>query len=243
MKRNLLRRVTRHIKQISKIVRWKKIKRIVRFTETRKLVMAGLLPLALIGQVRVLPNQTMLSAPVVFTLTTKLEDGFFNEKNAHVQIVVGESEESRQAREAKAQRQVVARQVVARSSSPARSYDIGVEAKHELAQSVAAKYGIDWKLLVAVWQVESGKSMGATRRSSAGAMGPMQFMPGTWRGVGVDGDGDGVKDANNVYDALHGGARYLASNGADRGDIDHALFRYNHSWSYVNKVKSIMNSI
>jgi membrane-bound lytic murein transglycosylase B len=243
MKRNLLRWVARSIKQISKIIHQEKVKRIFRFTQARKLVLTGLLPLVLVGQIKTLPAQPAVTGPIVTSMTTKLEDGFFNEKKAQVQIVVGESEASRQVREENERASNAIRQVVTRDSTPARSEDASVEAKHQLAQSIAAQYGIDWKLLVAVWQVESGKSMGATRYSSAGAMGPMQFMPGTWRSMGVDGNGDGVTDVNNVYDALHGGARYLASNGASNGDIDNALIHYNHSWSYVNKVKGIMNSI
>ena len=36
------------------------------------------------------------------------------------------------------------------------------------------------------------------------AVGPMQFIPGTWRRYQVDGNGDGVSDPNNVYDAAYG---------------------------------------
>jgi len=246
MKRNLLRWVSFIRKQTTKLFRNKESLNLDRVGKSRKLMLAVVMPVVVIGQIGMVPATTTSATPVVTSMPMKLEDNILTEKVGKVQITVGESEADRQAREAQeaaAQAQAAVRQVVTRSSSPARSYDASVEAKHQLAQSVAVKYGIDWKLLVAVWQVESGKSMGATRSSSAGAQGPMQFMPGTWRAYGVDGDGDGAKDVSNVHDALNGGARYLAANGADRGDIDNALLRYNHSWSYVNKVKSVMNSI
>ena len=105
------------------------------------------------------------------------------------------------------------------------------------------QFGIPWQLIEAVHQVESGKSGSTTTRSYAGAQGPMQFMSGTWRHYGIDGDGDGTADANNVVDAIYGGANLLAQSGADVGDIDGALFNYNHAQWYVNKVKAVAYEI
>ncbi len=117
------------------------------------------------------------------------------------------------------------------------------EEKRGWAQKAASAWGIDWKLLWAVWQVESGTQMSTTVRSYAGAQGPLQFMPGTWRGYAQDGNGDGVKNINDARDSLFAAAKLLAVNGADRGNIDGALLRYNHSLSYVAKVKRIAASI
>ncbi len=73
------------------------------------------------------------------------------------------------------------------------------------------------------------------------AVGPMQFIPATWRSVASDGNGDGVADVQNVFDAAFGAARYLCQSLpvgriADRGDLARAVGRYNHSSTYVAKV-------
>ncbi|MFC4945342.1 lytic transglycosylase domain-containing protein [Pseudonocardia sp. GCM10023141] len=67
------------------------------------------------------------------------------------------------------------------------------------------------------------------------ATGPMQFLPGTWRAVGADGNGDGVADPNNVYDATLAAGRYLCQGGGDLRDpaaLTAALYRYNQSAAY-----------
>ena len=110
-------------------------------------------------------------------------------------------------------------------------------AKRVLVQQIAADSGIDWKLLESVWQIESGKAWKTGVVSSAGAQGPMQFMPGTWRGYGGNGD------ITSAPDALKAGAKLLAANGAASGDEYRALFAYNHAEWYVQQVQSIMKSI
>jgi len=111
--------------------------------------------------------------------------------------------------------------------------------KRVWVKKAATAYGIDWKILEAVWQVESGKSWHRGVRSWAGATGPCQFMPGTWRGYATDGNGDGIKDVTYAPDCLFGAAKLLASNGLAQGMTTQALLRYNHSMAYVNKVLSI----
>ena len=116
-------------------------------------------------------------------------------------------------------------------------------AKRALVQRAAAAYGIPWEVLEAVWQIESGKSWDTHVRSYAGAQGPAQFMPATWRRYGVDGDGDGVTNIHSAVDAVYGAANYLAANGANRGEIHRALFAYNHAEWYVHKVLGVANEI
>ncbi|EHR52690.1 transglycosylase family protein [Saccharomonospora marina XMU15] len=71
------------------------------------------------------------------------------------------------------------------------------------------------------------------------AVGPMQFIPGTWARYAADGNGDGKRDPNNLYDSTVAAARYLCSGGFDLADDDQlraAIYRYNNSWSYVDTV-------
>ncbi|MFJ9149037.1 lytic transglycosylase domain-containing protein [Streptomyces sp. NPDC102270] len=73
------------------------------------------------------------------------------------------------------------------------------------------------------------------------AVGPMQFIPSTWAWAGRDGNGDGVKDPNNVYDAALAAGHYLCRNGWDLstdGDLNKAILSYNKSQAYLNTVRS-----
>ena len=95
-------------------------------------------------------------------------------------------------------------------------------------------------MLAAIGQVETGHGRN-NGPSSAGALGPMQFMPATWKSYGVDGDGDGTADIWSPYDAVPGAANYLCANGAGQGGekLRKAIWYYNHSWDYVDKVMGI----
>lgn len=96
-------------------------------------------------------------------------------------------------------------------------------------QEAEATFGIPWRYLAAINLVET--ATGRIRGTSvAGAQGPMQFMPATWEAYGAGGD------VNDHRDAIMGAARYLAANNGAQ-DIDHALYRYNHSQRYVRGVK------
>jgi membrane-bound lytic murein transglycosylase B len=71
------------------------------------------------------------------------------------------------------------------------------------------------------------------------AVGPMQFIPSTWRQWGSDGNDDGVSDPNNVIDAAYAAGRYLCASGADLrtgAGWTRAIFSYNHSDDYVRSV-------
>lgn len=70
----------------------------------------------------------------------------------------------------------------------------------------------------------------------AHAVGPMQFLPSTWLAYAQDGNGDGVKDPQNFYDAALTAGVYLCDSGGDLatpGGLSQAVFAYNHSDSYV----------
>ncbi|WP_037668695.1 lytic transglycosylase domain-containing protein [Streptomyces griseus] len=71
------------------------------------------------------------------------------------------------------------------------------------------------------------------------AIGPMQFIPSTWAWAGRDGNGDGKKDPNNVYDAALAAGHYLCRNGWDlstQADLNRAILSYNNSQEYLNLV-------
>jgi membrane-bound lytic murein transglycosylase B len=77
------------------------------------------------------------------------------------------------------------------------------------------------------------------------AVGPMQFIPSTWSVVGVDGDGDGVRNPQDIDDAALATAVYLCSGDEDLSTASGqqaAVYRYNHSQKYVDLVLSIMRA-
>ncbi|OGB59504.1 hypothetical protein A2Y26_03805 [candidate division CPR2 bacterium GWD2_39_7] len=112
-----------------------------------------------------------------------------------------------------------------------------------LYKKASEKYGVPWQVIAAVHVVETHQSGNTTVASYAGAMGPMQFMPGTFRAYGQDGDGDGTTNIHNVNDAVFAAANYLKANGAANGNVTNALFRYNHSMEYVNHVQGIAHKL
>ncbi|HEX5089718.1 MAG TPA: transglycosylase SLT domain-containing protein [Nocardioides sp.] len=96
-------------------------------------------------------------------------------------------------------------------------------------QRAERAYGIEWEYLAAVNLVETG--MGRIRgTSTAGARGPMQFLPSTWARWGRG-------DIDDPADAIMAAARYLAHDGGARpGGLDAALYRYNNSRHYVRAI-------
>lgn len=91
-----------------------------------------------------------------------------------------------------------------------------------------ARFHTRWQLLAAVNLVESAFGR-VVNRSSAGAQGPMQFLPSTWRAYGLGGD------IHAPGDAILAAANYLHQSGAP-GDDRHALHAYNPSRLYVEAV-------
>lgn len=106
-----------------------------------------------------------------------------------------------------------------------------------LWQSAATEYGVPWQVLAAIDMIESGNGANLGP-STAGAVGWMQFMPGTWRKYGVASSGDRIADPNMASDAIVSAARYLAASGAST-NLPRALFAYNHAWWYVGDVLSL----
>jgi hypothetical protein len=89
----------------------------------------------------------------------------------------------------------------------------------------------------AIADTDGGKYDGDTTWDRA--VGPTQFIPSTWKGYASDGNGDGESNPNNIYDATLASGRYLCSGGVDLTSEQTqrvAVYRYNHSLSYVDTV-------
>ncbi|UKO60853.1 lytic murein transglycosylase [Mycobacterium avium subsp. paratuberculosis] len=83
------------------------------------------------------------------------------------------------------------------------------------------------------------QSAAGNRVTYARAMGPMQFLPGTWARYASDGKGDGVADPQNLFDSTLAAARYLCSGGLnlrDQSQVLTAILRYNNSMPYAQNV-------
>ncbi|OBI98769.1 lytic transglycosylase [Mycobacterium alsense] len=91
-----------------------------------------------------------------------------------------------------------------------------------------AESGVGWNYLAAINLIETrlGSIVGV---STAGAQGPMQFMPATFASYGQGGD------IGSPHDSIMAAGRYLAANGF-AGDHDQAIYRYNHAHEYVRAV-------
>ncbi|WP_245663149.1 lytic transglycosylase domain-containing protein [Nocardia inohanensis] len=145
----------------------------------------------------------------------------------------------------------------------------------ELAlQSSTPGCGLPWNLLAGIGRIESGHASNG-RTDAAGtsitpifgpaldgtlpgnevikasdggfvrAVGPMQFLPSTWANYAADGNGDGVADPHNVFDAALAAGKYLCSGGLDLRDTAQqlkAVLRYNNSMTYAAQVLSWSNA-
>lgn len=138
-------------------------------------------------------------------------------------------------------------------------------------KAAAEEYGIPWTLLAAHHRIETRFSTMDPLLSPAGAEGHMQFMPCTfvgwgypgceglgkgnipekdktdpaviqkYGGYGVDANGDGIADPFDIEDAIFSAAHYLSKSGAADGEIEKAVFHYNHSDKYVQDVLWFFN--
>lgn len=126
---------------------------------------------------------------------------------------------------------------------PSVSNNPGSTGFDHIYQAAGTKYGVPWQILSAVHYKETKRSGNSGIASYAGAQGPMQFIPSTFRRFGVDGDGDGRAVISDVEDAIFSAANYLAKSGANRGAITSALYAYNHSSAYVGSVLAIARGL
>ena len=112
----------------------------------------------------------------------------------------------------------------------------------DLYKASAAKYcpGMSWTVLAAIGEIESGNGAN-DGPSSAGALGPMQFMPATWAEWGIVGFGQsGPPDIMNPLDAVPSAARMLCADGAgNTAGLRGAIFAYNHATWYVDEVLAL----
>ncbi|WP_419958445.1 lytic transglycosylase domain-containing protein [Psychrobacillus psychrotolerans] len=136
----------------------------------------------------------------------------------------------------------------------------------ELYKKAEDNYGVPWTLLAAHHRIETRFSTMDPLLSPAGAEGHLQFMPCTfvgwshpscgglgkgdipekdkispaiieqYGGYGVDANNDGKADPYDLEDAIFSAANYLAASGAADGEIEKAVFKYNHSEKYVEDV-------
>ena len=163
-------------------------------------------------------------------------------------IVPGESQTEREARiaaeeETKKQEAAKALALAAARNTVSRDYRVYTDPSNfdEIYARAESAYGVDASILKAIHIVETGASGSTSRTNSSGATGPMQFLPSTWKNHAVDGNNDGIKDINNVEDAIFSAAAYLKACGFP--DVKKALWGYNPSTSYYNKVISIARSL
>jgi hypothetical protein len=110
----------------------------------------------------------------------------------------------------------------------------------QLYQESAALYckGLSWTVLAAIGEIESGNGTN-DGPSSAGALGPMQFLPSTWAIWGIDAFGQtGTPNIMDPLDAVPSAARMLCADGAGQGgaSLSRAIYDYNHATWYVTEV-------
>jgi len=112
----------------------------------------------------------------------------------------------------------------------------------QLFQESAAQFcpGLPWTVLAAIGQIESGDRANPGV-SSAGALGPMQFLPSTWAVWGITAFGEpGPPNIYDPFDAVPSAARYLcAAGGSTAAGLPGAIFAYNHADWYVSEVLAL----
>ena len=212
--------------------------------------MASIAILGVIIPVSIIPiaaskNDETFRSKVVFDKNEAIVD--YSSKK--IAIVPGESQFQAQER-AKAEAEAAARAAAEAAKKPERNVVSREKRVYTdpsnfdgIYQAAGAAYSIDWRILKAIHYVETGCSGSTSKRNPSGATGPMQFIPSTWRHYGADGNGDSVADITNVKDAIYAAAHYLAASGGAANNYRTALWSYNRSTSYYNKVMDVARGL
>ncbi|MET0998767.1 MAG: lytic murein transglycosylase [Marmoricola sp.] len=112
----------------------------------------------------------------------------------------------------------------------------GLDSEHRAVPAILGPV-LDGKRFAAIEDTDNGKLDGDKRWDRA--VGPMQFVPASWRVAGVDMDGDGRRDPQDVDDAAGTAMVYLCAGGRDLATeegLNDAVLSYNHSVSYLRLV-------
>ncbi|MFJ5034403.1 NlpC/P60 family protein [Streptomyces sp. NPDC088560] len=105
--------------------------------------------------------------------------------------------------------------------------------------------GLSWTILAAIGKVETDHARNPDMVSSAGAVGPMQFLPSTFQAYAypVPPGGKTPPTPWDPVDAAYAAARLLCANGAENGkNLRGAIWSYNHDDTYVNQVLKIAHA-
>ncbi|NUS83200.1 MAG: transglycosylase SLT domain-containing protein [Streptomyces sp.] len=102
--------------------------------------------------------------------------------------------------------------------------------------------GLSWTILAAIGKTETDHGRHPTMKSPAGAVGPMQFLPPTFKTYARPVPPGGRKPPTpwDPVDAVFAAARLLCAHGAKHSrNLKHAIYAYNHSHAYVAQVLRI----
>lgn len=89
--------------------------------------------------------------------------------------------------------------------------------------------------------IDDNPDEGSGVNQATQAMGPMQFIPQTWRLFGVDANNDGIINQDNIDDAALSAAGYLCWNGKNLATAQgwlNAIMAYNHSYAYARTIRN-----
>ena len=111
-----------------------------------------------------------------------------------------------------------------------------IDAQHRVVPGVLGPV-LDGSDYAAIPDTDNGRWDG--HRTWDRALGPLQLLPESWRVAGMDADGDGHRDPQNVYDAAGAAMVYLCDGGRNLGTrkgLEEAVLSYNHSRDYLRLV-------